>query len=171
MTAAPAPEPTAPEPDAPCREDRTPLQRTLRAGVWAFLLGAPLAALAGLLLGGTPGMWGALIGLAIPAAFLSVTIVVAVATARLATTTMGAVVLGSWLVKLVVFGAVVAALRDAMFYSKLAFVAAFAVGVVGYLALEALVLVRTRELYVTPSPSPRAPAVPGGGPVRNDAAP
>ncbi len=170
MTAAP--EPTAPEHDAPSREDRTPLQRTMRAGVWAFLLGAPLAAVAGLLLGGSGGMWGALIGLAIPAAFLSVTIVVAVLTARLPTTTMGAVVLGSWLVKLVVFGAVVAALRDATFYSKPAFVAAFAVGVVGYLALEALVLVRTRELYVSPSPATRDPAAPGVGPVlRDDVAP
>lgn len=140
---------------SPRASPRQPLPRALRSVGIAVAVCVPLATLVGLLLGGIPAAWGALLGASIPVAFLSVTLGVAVLTARLSSSVMGVIVLGSWLVKLVIFGGVMMAVRAADFFSRTAFVTAFAVGLVGYLAVETVVILRTRELYVDPAVSQR----------------
>jgi hypothetical protein len=128
-----------------------PLNRALRAGLLGVLAALPVAAGIGALVDGWKGVWGGLFGLAVPVLFLGITAAVGVLTQRLPVSTMGAVVLGSWLVKLVVFIAVMAWLSSADFYSKPVFFAAFVVGVVGWLAVETTAAVRTRQPYVEPS--------------------
>lgn len=134
--------------------DRPPLVRAWRAGGLGFSLAVPAVAAFGFLAAGAPGLWGALLGLLLPVAFLSITVGVAVATSSLQATTMGAIVLGSWMVKLVLFGGVMVAVRAATFYSRAAFVASFAVGLVGYLTVETAAILRARQPYIDPSSPP-----------------
>lgn len=127
-----------------------PMRRVLRVGGIAAAVFLPLAALVGRVLAGEPGLWAGLLGAAVPVAFLGVTVVVAIVSARLAPTALGAVVLGSWLVKVVLLVAVLAGLRAADFYDRTTFGVVLLLGTAGALALEALVVVRTRVAYVDP---------------------
>ena len=127
-----------------------PMRRILVLGYAAALAVLALACLVGWLAAGGPGLWGAVLGVGVPVAFLSLTTVVALATARLDVGALGAVVLGSWLVKLVVLIAVLAVLRDRDFYSRPVFFWTFLAALVGYLVLEAVLVVRTRAPYVEP---------------------
>lgn len=126
------------------------LRRTLAAAGLVFALLVPVGVVLGALVEGWSGVWGALLGLAVPAIFLSITAVVAVLTARLPATTMGAIVLGSWLVKIVFLLAILVGLRGATFYSTGVFFVAFLAGLVAYLAVETISVLRTRQAYVTP---------------------
>ena len=129
-----------------------PMRRVLRAGAVASVVALPAATLLGLLVGGGPGAWGALIGMALAVSFFAVTVVVALATARLDPTRLGIWVLASWLVKVFVLIAVLAALRGADFYSRPALFVALLVGTAGSLLLEARVVATTRVPYVEPGP-------------------
>lgn len=132
---------------------RIPMARVLGIGGIAFAIALPVAAALGWLLAGGPGLWGAVIGMAIPVAFFSITAAVALWTARVRVELLGVAVLGSWLLKLVVLIGVLVVLRDADFYSRPALFAALLVGTAGYLVLEAIVVTRTRVPYVEPVPS------------------
>lgn len=127
-----------------------PMRRTVLVGYAVALVALPLAAAIGWAVAGAAGAWGGLLGIAVPVGFLSVTAVVALATARLEPAKLGAAVLGSWLLKVILLIAVLAALRPADFYSRGVFFAAFVVATVGYLVLEAVVVTRTRTPYVEP---------------------
>lgn len=130
----------------------TAMRRALLVGYAAtaatLLAGVGLGAL----VAGAPGAWGAGLGVAVGAGFLSVTTVVALLTARLDATRLAVAVLGSWVVKLLLLVAVLAALQGATFYSRGAFFVGFAVSTMGYLLLEGWVLVRARTPYLEPSP-------------------
>jgi hypothetical protein len=73
---------------------------------------------------------------------------------------LGAVVLGSWLLKLVVLVVVLALLDRSDAWSRPAFFATFVLGVVGWLLVEGLLVVRTRVPYVEATPPPDAAAAP-----------
>jgi hypothetical protein len=128
-----------------------PMRRALFLGYVAAAVLLPVAGLVGWLVAGTPGLWGAVLGVAVPVVFLSVTGLVALATARMNVAALGATVLGSWVLKLVLLLAFLAVLRGATFYSRPVFFWAFLVSVAGYLMLEAAVVVRTRAPYVEPA--------------------
>jgi hypothetical protein len=85
--------------------------------------------------------------------FLTITVGVALVTAGMDATALGASVLGSWLVKMVLLLVVLALLRDADFYSRPVLFVSLLVGTIGTLVLEALVVTRTQVPY-TESPSP-----------------
>lgn len=129
-----------------------PMRRVALAGYLGALAVLPVAAALGWLVDGGAGVWGAVLGLAVPVGFLSVTVLVALGTARMAPTALGAAVLGSWLIKICLLIAVLAVLGGADFYSRGVFFATFLVGVAGYLAVEAVIVVRTRVPYVEPRP-------------------
>jgi hypothetical protein len=93
-------------------------------------------------------VWGAVIGLALPALFLGLTVVLALRTARLQPSALGAVVLGSWVVKLAVLVVALALLDRWDGWHRPTFFVAFLLGTVGWLVGEALVVVRTRVPYV-----------------------
>ena len=131
----------------------TPMRRVLRIGLIASLVALPIAVLIGYLVAGASGAWGAAIGMGIAVAFFTITVGVALVTAGMDATALGASVLGSWLVKMVLLLVVLALLRDADFYSRPVLFVSLLVGTIGTLVLEALVVTRTQVPY-TESPSP-----------------
>jgi len=129
---------------------RIPMAAVLRWGTAGSVVALLAAGAIGFLLAGSPGFWGVVLGIAIPVAFYSITVIVAVVTVRVRPEIFGAAILGSWVVKIAVLIAVLALLRDADFYSRGAFFVAFVAGTVGYLVAEAVIVVRTRVPYLEP---------------------
>jgi hypothetical protein len=125
-----------------------PMRRILRFGALGAALFIPAAALVGLGLGGRPGLWAGALGALVPLAFFGVTVVIGLFSARMSTTALGVVVLGSWLLKMILLILVLVALREADFYDRTVFGVVLLVGTIGALVLEALVVVRTRVPYV-----------------------
>lgn len=129
-----------------------PMRRVLRVVGVGTAVALPLAAAVGRLAAGNAGAWGAFLGLAVPAAFLGVTAVLALLTAGMDARRMLAVLVGSWVVKVLALIAVLSALRGDESWSRPAFLAAFAIGVAGWLTAECLVVLWTRVPYVEPVP-------------------
>ena len=69
------------------------------------------------------------------------------------TATLGAAVLGSWLVKMILLIVILVLLRDADFYSRPVLFITLLVGTVGALVLEALVVSRTQVPYTESGPA------------------
>lgn len=124
------------------------MRRVLAAGAVAAVLALPLAALIGYLLAGPAGAWGAAIGMAIPVVFFAITTATALLTARLGATALGVAVLGSWLLKIILLLVVLVLLRDADFYNRMALFVSLLLGTAGLLALESVVVTRTKVPYV-----------------------
>lgn len=126
----------------------TPMRRVLLFTAAGLIVLLPVGSVAGWLLGGSTVGWGILLGLAVPAAFLGFTVLVGLLAARLSNTRFVAVVVASWLVKLILLMVVLAQLRGAEFFSTGAFFVAFLVGVAGWLLTEVIVVLRTRVPYI-----------------------
>jgi hypothetical protein len=131
-----------------------PMRRTLRLAALAAVVLLVVAIPVGWAVAGTPGVWGAILGVAIPVLFLGITAAVALFTARLSPSTLGAAVLGSWLLKIVVLLVALVALDGRDFYSRGVFFVVFLLGTAGFLVVEALVVVRTKVPYVEPVDAP-----------------
>ena len=123
------------------------MRRVLIVGGYASLIFLPVAAGIGWLVAGRAGAFGGLIGALIPLCFFGITVVVALVTARMAATALGAAVLGSWLLKVVGLLAVLVGLRNADFYDRTVFATALLVGTIATLTLEAWVVTKTRVPY------------------------
>nr|WP_232958886.1 hypothetical protein [Corynebacterium marambiense] len=124
--------------------------------IHAARLGAVSLAVTTLLLGalwsavdGMPGLWGVLTGSAVGGGFLLVTVLSVLVTSGHSPSTTAAVVLGSWLVKLVVLLVVLFVLRDLDFYSRRALFAAVVVAMVAVIGSETWGIVRSRTTYVS----------------------
>ncbi len=131
-----------------------PMRRTLRFAALGAVVLLAIAVPVGWAVAGVPGVWGAVLGVAVPVLFLGITAVVALFTARLSPTTLGAAVLGSWLLKIALLIVVLVALDGRDFYDRGVFFVVFLVGTAGFLVVEALVVVRTRVPYVEPVDAP-----------------
>lgn len=165
-------EPTRPEPHVPYGHETAPprpagsgregggeggaalrgaLRRAVRLATLACLVaGAVTAAVAGLLVG-WPGVWGALVGFAIALGFLATTALVGARTAGGDPVVVAGWVLGSWLVKVIIVGVVLFALRDATFYDPVALFVGIVVGMVCTLFAEFKALTSARIPYVDTS--------------------
>jgi len=139
--------------DGPLPGVRIPMSAVLKWGTVGSLIAMVLAAGVGWLVDGSAGLWGGVLGIAIPVVFYSITVVVALVTLRVRPEVFGAAILGSWVVKIAVLIGVLAALSNADFYSRGAFFVAFVVGTVGYLVAEALIVVKTRVPFIEPRES------------------
>lgn len=124
-----------------------PMRRVLKVGALALLIAWPVAVAIGYLVDGLAGVWGALIGMGLAAVFFALTVAVALSTARMEVSALGAAVLGSWLIKMVLLIVVLALLRDADFYSRPMLFSTLLVGTIGALLLEAWVVNTTRVPY------------------------
>ncbi len=124
-----------------------PMRRVVRVGAWAFAGALPLSVLLGFLVAGPAGAWGALIGMGLAAGFFAMTLAVALGSASLQVSALGAAVLGSWVMKMLLLIVVLAMLRRADFYSRPVLFVSLLVGTVGALVLEAVVVTRTRVPY------------------------
>ncbi len=130
---------------------REALGRTVRlAAVVCLLAGLATAVVAGLL-AGWPGVWGGVIGVAISFFFLATTAFVASRVVGGDPLVMAAVILGSWLIKVVVLMAVILALRDAAFVDTWALIAGIGVGVLITLWAEVRELTAVRVPYADTS--------------------
>lgn len=130
-----------------------PLRRTLRLGAVGLLLLTPVAAGVGWLVDGSSGLAGALIGVLVPAVFFGLTAVLALVTLRLSPGALGAVVLGSWVLKLLMLIGVFLVLNQWDGWSRPVFAVTFLIGVLASLGLEAVVVLRSQQPYVQPVPS------------------
>jgi hypothetical protein len=143
-------------PTTPARPDPHPLEpirRVLVLGAVGFAVAAPVVALLGWFVDGSAGLLGALLGLAVPAVFFGITAAVALLTLHLSPGTTGAVVLASWLAKLIVLIVTLVLLDQSTAWSRPVFGVVFLLAVAAWLGLEAWVVLRTRQPYVQPQPS------------------
>jgi hypothetical protein len=110
------------------------------------------AALVGWLVDGRAGVVGAALGVGIPLVFFGITVLTALLTARLTPAAMGAVVLGSWVVKMAALIGVLVLIDGWDGWSRPVFFVCFAISVPAWLALEVWVVVKTRQPYTAPAP-------------------
>lgn len=130
---------------------RAPMSAVLKWGTVGSVIVMVVAAGIGWLIAGTPGLWGAILGIAIPVAFYSITVIVALVTLRVRPGVFGAAILGSWIVKIALLVVVLAILSRTDFYNRGVFFVAFLIGTIGYLVAEALIVVKTRVPFIEPS--------------------
>jgi len=124
---------------------------SLRTVLW--LLGALLVVgvPVGALVAGAAGVWGALIGVGLALVFSGTTVVAMLRTAHAPAATMAAVVMGTWLGKVLVVIVVLAVLRGQDFYSRGVLAVVLLVGVLGSAYLDYRAVSRARMPYVEPS--------------------
>ncbi len=126
--------------------------KAARTGLLAALAFVPVAALAGLLLAGQRGALGAALGCLVPASVLLLTWGAAELAAKRSATAFAGLLMGSYLVKLVVVGLLLALLRQVDGASRTALGIAAVVGLLLALVVEARVISSTRAPYVEPAP-------------------
>jgi ATP synthase protein I len=123
--------------------------RIVRGAIAATALAAPLAIGIAWLAAGPRGAFGAGIGMALAAAFFSVTIVVVAWAGRVSPDLMLPAALATYTVKLVVLGLALWALADTTAFDRSAFALAVVGGSVVYLVAELRLAARTRIPYIT----------------------
>lgn len=141
---------TAPDsaPRSEFDDPRRPLLRAVRFGTIALVV-ITIISLA--VWGGTrdlPGIWGVLIGAAIGGGFVLLTAASVLFTSSTNPATTGAVVLGSWLLKIVVLIVVLALIRDLTFYDRTALLVTTVLALVVVLATEVWGVITARVTYV-----------------------
>ncbi|MBD8080091.1 hypothetical protein IF651_13610 [Cellulosimicrobium arenosum] len=117
-----------------------------------LLLGslAVLGVVVGALVSGSAGVWGALLGVGVALLFSGTTVLTVLLTVDSTPATTAAVVMGSWLVKMVVLIVVLVVLRGQDFYDRWVFAAVLLVGVVGSAVLDYRAVAKGRIPYVEP---------------------
>ena len=138
-------------------DSSAPVRAAVRMGALGAVALAVAAAAIGGLVRGAPGLWGALLGAGITAVFVLFTAAAVLLTRNLEPTLSGAVLLGSWLAKLLLLVVVLALLRGREFYDAPTLFVVVVVGTAGLLGLETAAVVRTRVPYVDPAPGPGSP--------------
>lgn len=129
---------------------RAVFRTALRDTVVLVVALAVVGVVAGYLVAGTAGVWGALLGVALTVVFSGTTVVSMLATAGSSATTTAAVVLGSWLAKMFVLILVLALLRQFEFYDKYLLGGVLVVGVIGAALIDYRAVVRGRVPNVIP---------------------
>lgn len=154
MTTAPDPTPRPAQPDAPAAAGADPAAAVFRRALrdTGLLLGvlAVVGVGVGALVAGLPGVWGALIGVGLALVFSGTTVVAMLRTLHSPPHTMAAVVMGTWLAKVLVVVVVLALLRDLDFYSRGVLAGVLALGVVGSAVLDFRAVNGGRVPYVEP---------------------
>ncbi|KAA8724020.1 hypothetical protein [Corynebacterium spheniscorum] len=127
-----------------------PLRRGIRLGALALLMLAVLSIAAWSLAKGTPGMWGGILGSLIGGIFVLATALIVQATAKTSPTTTIAVVMGSWLVKIVVLFVIVHTLQRYSFYDRYALGVTIMLALIVVLGTETWGIMTANVTYVTP---------------------
>ena len=139
--------PPAPRPESGWA--RRPAQ-AVRAGLGALLLLVPLAVLVGWLASGRPGLLGALLGATVPAVVLLVTWGAVEIGRRRSPQAFAALLMGSYVVKLVAVVGLLALLSRVEDASRTVLGLTAVAGLLVAVAVEGLVITRTRVPYVEP---------------------
>ena len=98
-----------------------------------------------------PGIWGVLLGVAVTILFSGTTIFSMWISADKSPNVTMAIVLGTWVVKMLVIIVLFLFIRDLDFYNKTALVAVILLGTVGTTLLDAKAVFNGRAPYVVPS--------------------
>lgn len=150
-TPSESPAPASPGPKPSKYDDhRRPLFKALRNGTYALAVVAVVSVIAWSFAQGMPGFWGALIGAAIGGGYVLLTAVSVLATSGQSIGTIGAVVLGGWLVKIVLVLMILVILDPLTFYHRGAMVLTLIIALVVCIVAEMFGILRTRTTYVTP---------------------
>ena len=120
------------------------MRAAVRYGALGLVALTVVASIVSVLVAGTPGLWGALIGAAVGGGFILFTALGVLLTAKLPAMTAGAVLLGTWLLKLILAIVVMATLDPLDFYNRNALVLTIVL---------ALVIVLGAETYGVSQPS------------------
>jgi hypothetical protein len=126
--------------------------KAARSGLLFSLAFVPVAALVGLLAAGERGALGAALGCLVPASVLLLTWGAAELGTRRSATAFAGLLMGSYIVKLVVVGLLLALLRDVDGADRTALGLAAVAGLLLALVVEARVITSTRAPYVEPVP-------------------
>lgn len=136
------------------RSTHDPVHALFRTALRDMLvLLAVLAALGigvGFMVAGSPGVWGALIGVGLALVFSGTTVVSMLRTAGSAPTKTAAVVMGAWIGKVVVLIAVLTVLRDQDFYDRGVLAVVLFAGVIGSALLDLRAVRAAHIPYVAP---------------------
>lgn len=133
----------------PVYEDpQAPLKRALKLGTGALIVLTIVSLAAWGATRDLPGIWGVLLGAAVGGGFVLLTVISVLATANTTPSTTMAVVLGSWLVKLLVLIGLLMWLRTMDFYDTAAFGVTTIAALVVVLASEVWGIMTTQALYV-----------------------
>ncbi|BBE46823.1 hypothetical protein RE2895_37540 [Rhodococcus erythropolis] len=125
----------------------------MKWGVMGLIALAVVGALLGGLFAGKEGVYGALIGAAVGGGFILFTALGVLLTAKLPALTAGAVLLGTWLLKMILAMVVLFVLSDMDFYNKTALVLVIIMSLVVVLGAETYGVLGTKTPYVDPAPS------------------
>ena len=124
-----------------------PMKKILRVGALAFLLVPVISALL-FLIGQKSAGWGVLLGGGIPWMFFGVTAITALKTAGISAEKLGAIVLGSWLLKIIALLAILAWMRGQDFYDRPVFFITLLIATTGLLITEARITLTAKVPYV-----------------------
>lgn len=129
------------------------MKSAVKWGVMGLIVLAVVGALLGGLFAGKEGVYGALIGAAVGGGFILFTALGVLLTAKLPALTAGAVLLGTWLLKMILAMVVLFVLSDMDFYNKTALVLVIIMSLVVVLGAETYGVLGTKTPYVDPTPS------------------
>ena len=141
----------------------TPILRTVL--VWGGIVTGVLLVLGGgigFLVAGLPGLWSAIIGVLVGAAFLGITAASILIANRwygdpLYVPVFFGIVLGGWIVKFIVFIVILLVLRDQAWVQDAVFFLALVVSVLASLGVDIVVLLRMRVPHVSDVSLPTDP--------------
>lgn len=139
---------------------RAVLGKALRFNVLAMIVLAIVGGIAGYFWLGLPGLWSFVIGAGLTLLFSGVTIASIMIAAKFDVALFFGVVLGSWLLKLVIFIIVLALVRDQPFIDNLALFIALVIAIAVNLGIDSFVVLSARMPYVTNLPKESSQADP-----------
>jgi hypothetical protein len=130
--------------------ERAMLRQAMRSTLLLVAILVVLGTVVGWFVADLAGVWGALIGAALAAFFCATTIWSMQSTVGKPPATMAAVVMGSWLGKIVVLIAVLVLLRGKDFYDPYVLVVVLTLGAVGATLLDYRAVRDARIPYIEP---------------------
>jgi hypothetical protein len=153
---------TSPTPPRPLPSSNPVLKRALKYGALLAVAIAVVMGVIGWIVSGGPGIAGALVGTAMAVVFLGITAASILLANRFSGSDMfvGAffgIVLGSWLVKFVVFIVLSLVLKGQPWIDPLILFISIVVGVVGSLLVDVIVVARSRVPYASDVVMPESP--------------
>ncbi|MGC0363189.1 hypothetical protein ABH922_001173 [Rhodococcus sp. 27YEA15] len=137
----------------PIPDSTAAMKSAVRWGVMGLVVLAVVGALLGGLFDGKKGVYGALIGAAVGGGFILFTALGVLLTAKLPALTAGAVLLGTWLLKMILAMVVLFILSGMDFYNKTALVLVIIMSLVVVLGAETYGVLGTKTPYVEPTSS------------------
>lgn len=129
-------------------DHRRPLQRAVKFGTIALIVLTLISLAIWGSMRGMPGVWGVVIGAAVGGGFVILTALSVLFTANSNASTTGAVVLGSWLLKIVILVIVLAVIKDMTFYDNVALFVTVVIALVVVLVTEVYGVITARVTYV-----------------------